>query len=123
MLLLCALPLSAAPKAHTRANLILANEVVRPGETIWAGIHLRMEKNWHTYWRNPGGSGMSTSVDWELPQGIKAGAIQWPLPEKLSDQGLTSYIYENETVLLVPLTVSSEVKPGRNRAESKSVVD
>jgi hypothetical protein len=32
-----------------------------------------MEKGWHTYWRNPGDSGLPTTLDWKLPTGIAAG--------------------------------------------------
>src|SRR5262245_38965902 len=89
--------------AHTQARLLLAADTARAGETVMAGIELRMEPHWHTYWRNSGGSGAPTTIEWELPKGVTAGEIQWPVPEKLPAEELTTYIYENEVVLLVPL--------------------
>lgn len=98
--------------AHTQARLILSAETARPGETIFAGIHLKMDAGWHTYWTNSGASGIATSNTWDLPAGISAGGILWPVPEKLPPDDLVTYIYENEVVLLVPLTLSSDLKPG-----------
>ncbi|HVU08481.1 MAG TPA: protein-disulfide reductase DsbD domain-containing protein [Verrucomicrobiae bacterium] len=99
----------AARAAHTQAKLILSADTTKPGDTIWAGVDLKMEPDWHTYWKNPGDAGMATSIKWQLPPGISAGEIQWPLPEKLPPLEVTTYGYENETVLLVPLTISTNL--------------
>src|SRR5262245_21482710 len=40
---------SSTRAAHTQARLILAAETARPGDTVMAGIHLRMDPKWHTY--------------------------------------------------------------------------
>jgi thiol:disulfide interchange protein DsbD len=71
-----------------------------------------MDAKWHTYWRNSGASGMPTKISWELPKGITAGEIQWPVPEKLPDADLTTYIYKDEVVLLVPLKLGADLPPG-----------
>jgi thiol:disulfide interchange protein DsbD len=55
---------------------------------------------------------MPTRIDWQLPAGVSAGEIQWPVPEKLTEQDITTYIYKGETVLIVPLKLSPELKPG-----------
>jgi len=95
-----------------KAQLLLGAETVRSGETVMAGVQLRMDKGWHTYWRNSGGSGFPTTIDWQLPQGVTADPIQWPTPEKLPDKELTTYIYEKEVVLLVPLKIAADLRPG-----------
>jgi thiol:disulfide interchange protein DsbD len=102
----------SAHAAHTQAHLVLAAETARPGDTVLAGVQLRMDPRWHTYWRNPGASGMETRIEWQLPAGVTAGAIQWPVPEKLPDEDLTTYIYTNEVVLLVPLKLAADLGPG-----------
>ena len=71
-----------------------------------------MDPGWHTYWQNPGGPGIPTSVVWELPPGVTALPLQWPVPEKLVDQDVTSYIYKDEVVLLVPLKLAADLPPG-----------
>jgi thiol:disulfide interchange protein DsbD len=118
LVLLLALALTAASSqaANTTARLVLSHESARPGETVWAGVHLRMNQGWYTYWQNGGDAGAGTKIDWTLPAGVTAGAIQWPLPEKkvevAAGTSLTSYIYHNDVVLLVPLTLAATVPPG-----------
>src|SRR5439155_14515958 len=90
-LLFTAFSLSAATK--TQARLILSAAAARAGETVTAGVLLKMPPGWHTYWKNSGDSGAPTKIDWQLPDGIKAGEIQWPVPEKLTVADLTTYVY------------------------------
>jgi thiol:disulfide interchange protein DsbD len=96
------------PTHHTRAALLLSADTVKPGDTIWAGVDMKMESGWHTYWKNPGDAGEATQIKWQLPPGITAGDIQWPLPEKLPPIEVTTYGYENEVVLIVPLTIATD---------------
>jgi DsbC/DsbD-like thiol-disulfide interchange protein len=105
--------------AHTRARLILSTELARPGETVLAGVYLKMDPNWHTYWRNAGDSGLATSIDWKLPEGVSTQGIQWPVPEKLSEEGLTTYIFRDEVVLLVPLKLAANLKAGPHELKAR----
>ncbi len=103
---------TAAQAAHTEAQLLLAAEAARPGDTVLAGIKLTMEPGWHTYWKNPGAAGQATSIQWTLPPGVTAGEIQWPLPKKDVVSDIITFGYEHEVVLLVPLTLDKNVAPG-----------
>jgi len=109
LLLLAGMPVHAA---HTQARLVLSAESARPGDTIVAGIVLRMEPRWHTYWRNPGASGIATTVEWQLPPEVTAAQLEWPAPEKLPDDDLTTYIYQGEVVLLAPLKLAPNLPHG-----------
>lgn len=102
----------SARGATTQAELLLSAETARPGETITAGIHLVMQPKWHTYWRNAGEVGYASSVKWTLPPGVTTGEIQWPVPQKSVDANITDYIYNREVVLLVPVTLASNLPAG-----------
>lgn len=104
----------AAPATKTKVSLLLSVETARPGDEITAAIEMRMPPGWHTYWRNGGdvGDATATKIDWELPPGITAGAIQWPVPEKLNDADIITYTYHGTVLLLVPLKVASNLQPG-----------
>ena len=97
---------------HTQAKLILSADTAKPGDTIWVGVDMKMEPAWHTYWKNPGAAGLATKIQWQLPPGVIAGEIQWPLPEKLPPIEVTTYGYNDEVMLLVPLKLASDLKPG-----------
>jgi thiol:disulfide interchange protein DsbD len=101
--------------AHTQATLLLGAKSARPGDTVMAGVRLRMDQGWHTYWQNPGASGIPTTFEWKLPPGITAGNPQWPIPEKLPDKDLTTYIYTDEVVILVPLKIAPTATPGKTQ--------
>ena len=103
----------------TKAKLLLSHEIAKPGSAITAGIELKMDKGWHTYWLNPGAAGIPTSVKWTLPKGITAGDIQWPVPEKFLSLGATGYGYHDETVLLVPLTIAADAPLGQAEISGK----
>ena len=68
-----------------------------------------MEKGWHTYWRNPGDSGLPTRARWEVPAGFAAGEIQWPYPSRFASGPLVNYGYEGEVLLPVEIHVPASV--------------
>ncbi len=68
-----------------------------------------MDQGWHTYWRNPGDSGLPTRVKWTLPHGFEAGEIRWPYPMQFKTGPLVSYGYENEVLLPVEIRVSPKI--------------
>ena len=102
---------TAARAAHTEVSLILPANA-QPGDTVLVGVQLKMESGWHTYWKNPGAAGQSTEIKWQLPTGVTAGEIEWPLPQKLPPADITTYGYEDETVLLVPLKLEKNLPLG-----------
>jgi thiol:disulfide interchange protein len=99
--------------AHTQATLLLGAKTARPGDNVLAGVRLRMDPDWHTYWQNPGASGIPTTFKWKLPPQITAGDPQWPIPEKLPDKDLTTYIYTNEVIVLVPFKIAATAPAGK----------
>ena len=94
----------------TQVELHLSAEQSRPGETVWAGVHFILAEGWHTYWRHSGDAGQPPQIHWELPEGVSAGEVQWPAPEKHNKEGVYSYIYSEETMLLAPLSISNAAK-------------
>lgn len=108
-----------AQAAKTEIRLVLDFDSARPGDTVMAGIHMKMPPRWHTYWRNSGDSGGPTKIDWQLPAGITAGAIQWPVPEKYVTAGLNTYVHHDVAVLLVPLTISGSATSGKVNLSAK----
>ena len=98
--------------SQLRAELLAhAPQGVQAGQPLWVGLQLTHQPEWHTYWRNPGDSGLPTQIELNLPAGITAGEVQWPLPSKLKAGNLTNYGFEKTVLLAVPLTVSPQFKP------------
>jgi DsbC/DsbD-like thiol-disulfide interchange protein len=98
---------------HVKASLLAETDAVSPGHPLQLGIRLEMEKEWHTYWQNPGDSGLATRVRWELPTGFSAGEVRWPYPVRFATGPVVSYGYEGD--VLLPVTI--EVPPGLAASE------
>ena len=113
-LALLALAAQAAPVRTERVEAQLHAEslAAAPGKPATVGLRLKHDEHWHTYWKNPGDSGLPTKIKWKLPEGWTAGAIQWPHPERLPFGPLVNYGYSGETMLLVELTPPADAKPG-----------
>jgi len=120
LLWLVALLTGNARSANTTVSLILDHDSAKPGETVLAGIRLQMNPGWHTYWKNSGRSGEPTVIKWKLPEGVTAGSILWPLPHVLPDPDFTTYVYEDEAVLLVPLKISANAPQGQMIIKAKA---
>ena len=91
-----------------RAELIaLAPDGIGAGKPLWLGLQLNHQPGWHTYWKNPGDSGLSTQLHWELPKGLQAGDIDWPTPEKIRIGSLANFGYEGQVLLPVPVRISN----------------
>ncbi|MGA9120882.1 MAG: thioredoxin family protein [Bacteroidota bacterium] len=108
--------------AHTKVTLVANTREVVPGTQFLLGVRLQMDPGWHTYWVNPGEAGLATDIQWKLPQGLVAGQVEWPLPEKHIETGdVMTYGYGTETMLLVPMTASPSLVPGTKLKLSANV--
>jgi thiol:disulfide interchange protein DsbD len=97
---------------QVRAELLAhAPDGADPGKTVWVGLQLTHQPEWHTYWKNSGDSGLPTTLQWTLPAGVTAGEIAWPLPKKIPIGNLANYGYEGTVLLPVPLTIGKDFKP------------
>jgi thiol:disulfide interchange protein/DsbC/DsbD-like thiol-disulfide interchange protein len=90
---------------HVTLELVAENNALIPGQKNTVAVRLKMDDHWHTYWANPGDSGLPTEIAWTLPEGITAGPIQWPAPQWIDYFEMVSYAYEGEVFLLVDLEV------------------
>jgi DsbC/DsbD-like thiol-disulfide interchange protein len=111
-------PVSAAEN-HVAARLLSETEGVRPGQTFRVGLHLRMEPGWHTYWKEPGDSGMATRIEWELPRGFTAGPIEWPPPQKIESPPLVNYGYFGDAFLVTSIRAPEKIGGRSVRLKAK----
>jgi thiol:disulfide interchange protein DsbD len=111
---------AAARHGPQRVDAVVAELVAdvsraAPGEAFRIGLRLAHDPHWHTYWRNPGDSGLPTRFEPSGPAGSTYGDIVWPVPRRLAIGDLANYGYEGEVVLarevkLPPGTGSSSAR-------------
>lgn len=100
-------------RPHTTVELTAESATLAPGKPLTLALVMTPIPHWHTYWKNPGDSGMETTVSWTLPEGFRAGELQYPTPTRLPFGGeLVNFGYEGRSTLLVTLTPPAGLKPG-----------
>jgi thiol:disulfide interchange protein DsbD len=98
-------PQDAGPvvdSGKTQSSLISAKD----GSGQYVVLHLTPDAGWHTYWRNPGDTGLPTELKLTLPEGVTAQPIEWPAPERIVYGPLINYGYSSDVYLPVLLSQS-----------------
>ena len=112
---------SVVSTAQVQATLqVYAPNGIVAGETLWLGLQIQHQAHWHTYWRNPGDSGLATELQWQLPEGLKPGNLIWPAPQKIPVGSMANYGYEGTVLLVTPVQVAPKFKA--NEASSDITV-
>lgn len=108
-------PAAAQPinTGNVEGELHSARAAVAPGETFTVILRQRINDGWHTYWRNPGGSGEPTTLTWQNPQGFEFGPLQWPAPHAVPFGGIINYGYEGEVLMPISFTAPANAPVGR----------
>lgn len=97
--------------ANSKARLITGALEMDGKPGLFAGIQLRMDQGWKTYWKNPGDSGVPPIFDWSGSKNLKSAEVLYPAPHRFVDGGGTAIGYDEEVVFPVKLTPEREDRP------------
>src|SRR3979411_1203405 len=101
--------------AHSAVRLLAGS---RSGAVLLGGIAIQLQPGWHTYWRNPGDSGVPPRFDFGKSENIEAVTILWPGPTKFADgAGGTSLGYQKQVVLPLRIVAKNADRPVTLRAD------
>jgi DsbC/DsbD-like thiol-disulfide interchange protein len=99
-----------AKEGFVAATLLCDRASIQAGKPFDVGVLLKIKPGWHVYWKNPGDSGIATSIEFKLPEGFSVGELQFPVPERIdAPGGLVNYGYTNEVMLLATVTPPKEL--------------
>jgi thiol:disulfide interchange protein len=96
---------------HVAVSLVGETANVVPGRSFQVALRQEIQPGWHTYWSNPGESGLPTTINWSLPKGFSAAPILWPTPERFKAGPIVSYGYEGEVLLPISVDLPSALQP------------
>lgn len=99
-------------------ELVAERSAVRAGDRVLLGLRIRHDPHWHTYWRNPGDSGLPTRIEPSGPSGVRFEPIRWPAPVRLWVGPLANYGYEDEIVLPFAIEVPRDLASPALRIEA-----
>jgi len=96
---------------QVRAELVVhAPHGVQAGQSLMLGLLLQHQPGWHTYWLNPGDSGLATQLTWTLPEGMTAGPVMWPLPHMIPVANMVNHGFEGPVLLGTQVQMASNFK-------------
>jgi thiol:disulfide interchange protein DsbD len=68
------------------------------------GLFVTLEKDWHLYWLNSGDSGIPTEIRLSSIAQTDFAEIIWPIPKAFESEGMVSYGYDKNVLLLFDIS-------------------
>src|SRR5262245_59603176 len=92
------------------ATRIVAGSGRNGDAQLRAGVEIKMQPGWKTYWRYPGDSGVPPHFDFSGSENLKAATVFYPAPHRFTDETGQTLGYKESVVF--PLVVSA-LEPGK----------
>lgn len=73
--------------------------------SILAGVEIQLTPGWHTYWRDPGDSGVPPTFDFSGSEKVKSATVLWPAPRRFPD-GAGGYSIGYLRNIIFPLRIA-----------------
>ena len=101
------------------ATLITAeNKISSNARTISAGLSIKLEKGWKTYWRSPGQVGLPPEIDWEDSTNVLHTKFYWPTPERFQEFEIENYGYSNKVIFPINIVLKN---PGESTSLTANI--
>jgi DsbC/DsbD-like thiol-disulfide interchange protein len=76
-----------------------------------AGVEIRLDPGFKTYWRTPGEAGIPPMLDWSGSDNVASVTVAWPAPVRFEEAGLFSIGYTSGIVIPVTVEAKDAGKP------------
>ena len=111
----------ASLQASTRAELVSLHEKVPAGTVLQVALLVTPTEKSHVYYLAPGEMGFPVSIQWKnLPEGVLAGPLQFPLPHRVKTGKLATIGYEEPTYFFSSLTLRKDIPPGKLKLQAEA---
>ena len=94
-----------------RVAVVADVDRIRPGRTFHLAFVASLAKHWHTYWENPGDTGVPLQATVDAPPGFEVGEPRYPRPEVITGPTGTTYGYEEQAWIFIPVTAPADLDP------------
>jgi DsbC/DsbD-like thiol-disulfide interchange protein len=100
-------------EAHAGTRLIAGTTLKTPQAVLLrAGVEIRLDPGWKTYWRYPGDTGVPPTFDFSGSQNVESATVEWPAPEQFSDgAGGHSIGYIGDVILPLKIGQADTSRP------------
>jgi DsbC/DsbD-like thiol-disulfide interchange protein len=91
---------------------LIAGSTAGGAPTLRAGIAMRIDPGWKTYWRYAGDSGLPPAFDFTGSENVKSVTVLWPAPRRFADgAGGNSIGYIGEVVFPLQVVAQDAGRP------------
>ncbi len=96
---------------HVAARLLTAVSGTGDLATMPAGLEIKLDNAWKTYWRSPGDAGLPPTLDWQGSHDLGAADLLYPAPERVTVLGIQTFGYKHEVVFPLDLKLADKGQP------------
>jgi len=97
--------------ARSAVRLVAGTAAGASGDTLRAGVEIRLAAGWKTYWRYPGDSGVPPVFDFSKSDNVESVAVMWPAPHRFTDDGGASVGYKGGVILPLRVVAQDPKRP------------
>jgi DsbC/DsbD-like thiol-disulfide interchange protein len=80
---------------------------------LLAGVEIKLQPGWHTYWRYPGDSGVPPQFDFSGSDNLKSARVLYPAPQLHKDESGETIVYERDVIFPIEVAPRDPAKPMR----------
>lgn len=108
--------------AEMQAKILSGHSTIPADGKLGAALQTRLAPGWHSYWRNPGESGLPPRlVLKEDARNIEAITMHFPAPKRYDEMGLTTFGYEGEVTYPLDIMVKDPSKSAQIKASLETM--
>ncbi len=82
-----------------------------PAGTLLAGIEVRLDRSFITYWRSPGDAGVPPTFGFAGSENLKAARVEYPAPSRLDEGGADAFGYASDVIFPLVVMPSDPARP------------
>ena len=84
-----------------------------------AGVEIKLQPGWKTYWRYPGDSGVPPVFDFAASDNVKSATVLWPAPVRFADGGGNSIGYKGDVIFPLRIVPRDAGQAGHAAAQAR----
>lgn len=94
---------------NAKARLVVTGDPM--SGHLQAGLEIELEKDWKTYWRFPGDSGIPPTLDWSGASNVESASLRFPAPQRFKDEYGQSVGYKHTVIFPIDIKLSRIGRP------------
>ncbi|MDD7804521.1 MAG: protein-disulfide reductase DsbD family protein [Endozoicomonas sp. (ex Botrylloides leachii)] len=92
-------------------RFILTGQINLTAKTVESILQVKLDGDWKTYWKSPGGGGIPPKINWSMSSNIKGADWHWPAPKRFELSGIEILGYQGDILFPITLHVKDINKP------------